>query len=120
MDKGILWGYFPSGVNVKRRYPCGQPHHITLRYGVAYQDYRDLIGKQFQAIATHLCWNDRTEAIAVQLPEWVPCSIVYPHITVSWVDGAKPIEANEMLATKYSCIRFEQSIDVAIDFLNWE
>lgn len=119
MGKGILWGYFPRGVSVKRRYLCGQPHHITLSYGAIYEDCQDLIGREFQAIATHLCWNDHVEAIAVQLPEWVLCTVPQPHITVSWVVGAKPAESNAMLATKYSYVRFEQSIDVVVDFLDW-
>jgi hypothetical protein len=120
MTKGILWGYFPNLVKVSRRYPYGCPHHVTLKRGIFLEEHCDFIGKRFSAIATQLCWNDRIEAIAVKLPEWVPCTIEYPHITVSWVAGAKPVESNTMLATKYSYLNLDEKIDVVIDFLAWE
>lgn len=109
--KGILWAVIQSEVNVPRLYPCGQPHHVTLRYGVYRSRWRWLEGLRFTAIAHKVAHNERVQAIAVSLPWWIRwvCQNAHPHITMSWVEKAEPVESNEMLVRplQVELVRFQ-------------
>jgi hypothetical protein len=100
-QKGILWA-IPNPqkpILIGHLYSKDTPPlHITLQYGVQRADWAWLIGREFTAVIVQQCWNDRVQALRVFLPEGIPCCNLHPHITVSWVEGAEPAEANEMLA----------------------
>jgi hypothetical protein len=119
VSKGILWGVVQEPVNVAPRYPVGQPHHITLRYGVDRDDWNHLEGLEIEAIALYEAWNNRIQAIAVKLPAYIPCQNRYPHISVSWKTGVAPVESNLMLSTKYRYQLMSDTIKLKTEFLEW-
>lgn len=97
MSQGILWAVLQEPLAIERRHPNGEPHHITLQYGVERSDWEWAIGQEFDAVIWAEVWSDRNQALRVRLPAPLPCCNTYPHITVSWVDGAEPVESNAML-----------------------
>jgi len=96
--KGILWAVLQAPLGVKPLYSNGSPHHITLQYGVRREGWAQWIGTRFTARAVAVCHNDRVQAVAFTMPSNVPCQNDNPHVTVSWVQGAAPVESNAMLA----------------------
>ncbi|MBD1864169.1 MULTISPECIES: hypothetical protein [Trichocoleus] len=116
MPKGNLQAVLQTPLLVQPLYSNGKPHHVTLQYKVERKAWKHLEGREFEVVTTHLCWNDRIEAIAVQLPEWVPCCNKHPHITVSWIDGAAPVESNRMLAGQHNALEFNTRVSVRIEF----
>lgn len=120
MGKGILWGVIQHPIQIKQRYACGQPHHITLQFGVDRNLYQHLEGVEFEAIALYEAWNGSIQAIAVQLPSHITCANKYPHISVSWQKGVAPVESNVMLASRFNYHQlFSQVINCKIEFLEW-
>lgn len=120
MAKGIVWAVVQKPIEVKKFFPNGEPHHITLQYGVE-RDNCFLVGSaEFDAIATAICWNEKIQAILVRLPWWVPCCNEHPHISVSWCDGVAPVASNEMLKGPHFRMGFDAVIPVKIEFLEWE
>ena len=119
MTKGILWGVLITPINVERRYPCGEPHHITLQYGVEKSRWAKFLGKEFEAHAILEAWNSRIQAVVIQLPDFIPCSNTNPHISVSWEQGIKPVESNAMLAGKHDCKKISKKLKFKIEFLKW-
>ncbi|MBD2156286.1 hypothetical protein [Leptolyngbya sp. FACHB-16] len=97
MSQGILWAVFQTPVTIPRRHPNGEPHHITLQYGVEREQFSHLIGHQFEAIITAETWSDRIQALWAYIPSGYPRCNRFPHITVSWVDGVEPVESNALL-----------------------
>jgi hypothetical protein len=77
MSKGILWGVIQSSLIIPSRYPQGQPHHITLQFGVDRQDWKQWEGLELQATALYEAWNGNIQAVAVKLPDHIPCANKY-------------------------------------------
>lgn len=102
------------------KYPLGKPHHITLQYGVNLKDWQHLVGKEFTATCLYEAWNSRIQCVAVSLPDSIPCANKHPHITVSWVNGATPIESNAMLVTKFNYQLVDLVINCKIEFYQWK
>jgi hypothetical protein len=98
MSRGILWAVLQQPIEIPPRYPNGQPHHITLFYGVERKDWAHWEGLEFEATLQQECWNDRVQALCVWMRSDIPCGNAHPHITVSWIDGAEANESNAMLA----------------------
>lgn len=119
MVKGILWGVIQHPVNITPRYPVGQPHHITLQFGVDHDDWKHLEGIEFEATALYEAWNGKIQAVAVKLPTDIPCQNRYPHISVSWKMGITPFESNLMLTTKFRYRLTHQTVRLKIEFLEW-
>lgn len=94
---GLLIAALQAPLAVPRRYSEGNPHHVTLQYGVEQRDWESVIGLPMTAGALAVCHNDRVQAVAVALPTWVQCCNPHPHVTVSWIPGAHPVESNAML-----------------------
>lgn len=70
-----------------RSFDLGEPHHVTLQYGVEKSTVDRLIGKRFIATLTELRQDDRAQAFRVVLPDdiapfWKGDTI--PHLTVSY------------------------------------
>jgi hypothetical protein len=55
MGKSILWGVIQSPVIITPRYPQGQPHHVTLQFGVDCDDWKQWEGLEF----SHICHGGR-------------------------------------------------------------
>jgi hypothetical protein len=119
--KGILWAVIRKPVEIERRFPNGEPHHITLFYGIDKATYPKLIGCEFEALVWQEAWNDRVQALKVMLPYYIPHQITKPHITVSWANGAQPVESNEMLDGEYESRKVtSQIVPCRIEFYEWE
>ena len=117
---GILWAVIKSAVQADPVYPVGTPHHITLQFGVEREDWEHLIGTELTVEAIAHCHNERVQAIAVVLPVWCPRQNAYPHITVSWVPDANPVESNQMLATWHHRKKVSYPVQTVIEWLEWE
>lgn len=117
---GILWAVVRSPIQLQPLYPNGQAHHITLQYGVERELWADVIGLPVTVGAIAHCHNERVQAIAVALPTWVHCQNKNPHITVSWLDDATPVEANVMLQEEHKRIEVAYPVHCQIEFLEWD
>jgi hypothetical protein len=126
--KGIFWAVLQQPIAIQQRYPNGTPHHITLQYGVERSDWEWAIGQEFEAIIWEEVWSDRIQALRVHVTQsLVLCCNAYPHITVSWVDGAEPVESNTLLAELAAGVRHQfipwnprQHVPCRIEFHEWE
>ena len=116
---GILWAVLLEPLPVQPLYPEGSPHHITLQYGVEREQWKDVIGSPMTSGAIELCHDDRIQAIRVALPTWVQCQNPNPHITVSWVPDAQPVESNTMLNGPHHAEPLSIPIQTMIEFLEW-
>lgn len=119
ISKGILWGCIQSPLIITPRYSQGQPHHVTLQFGVERDDWKEWEGLEFEATALYEAWNGKIQAVAVKLPDCIPCANKYPHISVSWQLGISPVESNLMLASKFDYRLTGQVIKLKTDFLEW-
>lgn len=117
--KGILWAVLQKPLAVQPLFFEGSPHHITLQYGVEREAWDNIIGLPMTVGALELCHNDRIQAIRVALPTWVQCQNPNPHITISWVEGAQPVESNAMLNGSHHSEPLGISIPTIIEFLDW-
>lgn len=118
---GILWAVVAEPIALQPLFSNGQAHHVTLQYGVERKQYEHLIGLPMTVGVLSAAHNDRIQAISVVLPTWAPCQNIHPHITVSWVNGATPVEANAMLLSgEYQQQEFKQEIiHTIIEWLDW-
>lgn len=98
---GILWAVLKEPLDLPRRFQCGQAHHVTLQHLIERDAVADLIGLPITVGILEECWNDRIQALKVVLPTWLPCQIPHPHISVSWIKEAHPVESNMMLAEEH-------------------
>jgi Fungal tRNA ligase phosphodiesterase domain len=116
---GILWGVIQSPLLIQPRYALGQPHHVTLQFGVDLADWEHLLKKEFTTTCLYEAWNNDIQAIAVKLPSDIPCANQHPHITVSWKQGISPVESNNMLASKFNYKLLDLEVSCKIEFLEW-
>ena len=118
---GILWGRVDKSIALSPLYPNTQEPHVTLQYGVARSQWEPVIGLPMTVAVIDMVYNDRIQAIALILPTWAPCQNPHPHITLSWVDGAAPVEANAMLLSgKFYRQPIEQEfINTMVEWLEW-
>ncbi len=119
MTKGILWGVVQTAFTIPQRYPVGSPHHCTLQFGVHRENWTNWVGKEFNATTLYEAWDGNIQAVAIQLPDYIPCQNKYPHISVSWCKGIKPYESNSMLSLKFNYRLFKQSVKFKIQFFEW-
>ena len=119
---GILWAVIVNPIALPPLYSHWQDHHITLQYGVERLQWEHLIGLPMTVGMLEVAFNDRIQVIKVILPTWASCQNPYPHITLSWVDGGAPIEANAMLLSgNYQQQSIEQEvIHTTIEWLDWK
>lgn len=117
---GILWAVPITPIALPRRYPNAQLHHCTLQYEVERAAMEHLIGLPVTIAVTEEVYSDRIQAVVVVLPTWLPCQNIHPHISVSWVDNATPVEANEMLEGEYqkSALDFDH-VHCLIEWQEW-
>jgi hypothetical protein len=119
MTKGILWAVIQDNLQVNSLYDCGKPHHITLMFGVDRSDVEQYIGLSFNAVSIANCWNDNIQAILFELPNIIPFTGQYPHVTVSYTEGTKPVESNNMLCGEYNSTKHKFNYSFVIEFLEW-
>jgi hypothetical protein len=117
--QGIVWAVIQDPAALKLvipRYEVVQCHHITLQYGVSLDRWWRWVGLEFTAIGLAECWNDRIQAVRVQLPAPILCVNQHPHITVSHQVGVAAKEANQMLADQYESVALNLIVPVWIEF----
>ena len=119
ISRGILWGVIQLPLIITPRYSNGKPHHVTLQFGVGRQDWKKWEGLEFEATALYEAWNGKIQAVAVKLPDYIPCANKYPHISVSWQSGVSPVESNAMFASKFNYQLMSQVMNLKIEFLEW-
>lgn len=82
----------------KQLYDCSGDLHVTLLFGAFQDEHTEILGEEFQIAVISHCWNDRIQALRVDLPVYLEqeCQNRVPHITLSWEDGVSPVEANSL------------------------
>lgn len=127
INQGILWAVLTEPLPIEPIYPNGKPHHITLIYGATESVWKPWIGQEFLAYPFRSVNNDRIQAVEVALPDAVPCKNAYPHITVSWINDALPVESNQLLSERRATPGYQEQfltgfapIKCRIEFLGWE
>lgn len=117
---GILWAVLLESLPVQPLFPNSQAYHVTLAYGVEREAYEHVIGLPVTVGVLDICHQYDIQAVRVVLPNWVPCQNPAPHITVSWVDWAVPLQANNMLAGEHISIPCEvDHVACLIEWLEW-
>ncbi len=119
MAKGILWAVIQDELLVHSMYEEGSPHHITLMFGVDKEEVQQYIGMSFTANAISNCWNKDIQAVLFELPSIVPINKGTPHVTVSYKEGVKPFESNNMLNGEHNSTAHLQDYNFVIEFLEW-
>jgi hypothetical protein len=122
--KGILWAELRSPLAIGCVHPNGKPHHVTLKYDIEAENCPPWLGFSFMGVAVEHVWNDKAQALLIELPGWVEelCSNQCPHLTVSWADGFAPAASNVMLETREgaSSLPFYEVLEFEICFHPFE
>ena len=123
--RGIFWLSLPqqgSPVGLIHSNPA-RHFHVTLQFGVDLTPaIQDMLGEEVEVVAVADCSNDRVQALRVILPDEVAqlCSNEHPHMTISTVDGAKPVESNDMLAGEHSCTEVNIPLTLRFEFFQFD
>lgn len=99
--KGILWAVLTQELKCPDpkhpNHPEGSSlHHVTLQFNVERGDWEHLIGREFSAKVFYRAADEKADALFVSLPDWVPCQNSHPHLTISWAEGAGPVDSNNI------------------------
>lgn len=105
--RGILWLTLPTQVApVQGQFDNSPNHyHVTLQFGVFSDEIPEsVLGQTFWVRVVANCYNDRIQALSVELPEEIDhlCDNAFPHMTISMVSGVRPVESNAMLAGEHT------------------
>lgn len=117
--KGILWLALPEQFSpVEPIYQPAKHLHVTLQFGVEFDQVSHLIGKEVVAFAESNCYNDRVQALTILLPQeiLILCNNENPHLTISHREGVRPVESNEMLKGEHKSLDFNQVIFTVAEF----
>lgn len=117
--KGILWAVLLSPLSVEKKYVVGEPHHITLQFGVERDKWEEYIGRQIDAYIEYEAWDDDIQALKVRIPSDIPCQNANPHISVSWRDGISPVRSNDMLLRPKFLVPIGMWMKLEIQFHEW-
>lgn len=117
--KGILWAVLDHPISITHRFQVGKPHHVTLVFGTYADNWKHLIGRQFDVEVTAEAWNEKIQALQVSLPDWVPCQNAHPHISVSWAEGTNPVASNALLEGAHNLRKISFTLSCVIEFLAW-
>lgn len=78
-----------------------QCDHVTLAFSPTPEEvetFRPMIGKEVEISVQETVWDDKCQAVRVEVP--VQCRNPIPHITISHRADTKPVYSNELLANK--------------------
>jgi hypothetical protein len=118
--KGILWlaakNHNLPGETIFNQ--AAKHFHVTLQFGVERTEFEDLIGKEVEVTIKARCFNDRIEALSVDLPGDIRplCKNEHPHITISMEEGVKPVESNAMLKGDYNWAPLSYTLQTVVEF----
>lgn len=96
----------PKEVWVEPMYPKQIPEkdlHVTLAFGVDASEWQHLDGTTYKVTLDSVCANERIQAIRCTL-HGIESKNAHPHITVSMIPEAKPVESNDMLAKEHMVV----------------
>lgn len=144
MTKGIFWlsalnqnslldDLRPNGVNPVFGV-LAKHFHVTLQFGVELSpEIESLLGQQIEVQVVANCFNDRIQALKVELPSNVKvgdisqevdvramCRNAQPHLTLSMAPGVKPVEFNDMLANEHDCTPINSPLVLQFDFFAFD
>lgn len=118
---GILWAVVQEPIALPPLYQNQQAHHVELFQGVERDRVEHLIGLPMTIGILEAVHNDRIQLLTVALPTWAKCQIPHPHIVLSWVNGAAPVEANAMLLSndcKQQLIT-QEALCTTVEWMEW-
>lgn len=122
MTKGILWIVLTEESKRKlleiapAKYPVLFADHITLFYNVALSNhYKTLLGTTITIKLKTNSYNDKIQAITVGVGD-MPSQNSYPHITLSALEGVKPVQSNTMLKSEHIATPIFGEIEGIIEF----
>lgn len=120
MANGILW-ISVSAIFPQPRYNPVAHSHVTLKFNVDSENYKELLGRKVDIYVSDLCWNEKVEAFRVILdPEMTQlCNNEHPHITFSVADNVRPVESNNMLAGKHHSKIIGKIITGTVEFFTF-
>jgi len=102
LSLGMLVADPLTAIDVRPLYPNTPQHpHVTLAWGVGQGKYQEFEKEIASVFLAEECWSDRIQAVRCQLQLGIPFELEIPHLTVSWIDGTKPVESTEMLRRKH-------------------
>lgn len=80
-----------------------------------------MLGKTVEVMAVANCCNDKIQALRVSLPEEVRqlCNNENPHMTISMVEGVKPVESNNMLEGDRMEVPMNLPLTLRFDFFQF-
>ena len=110
MSKGILWAIpiRDGAPYVMPKHPIIPHSHITLQYDADSNDWSKWIGHQFTAQMLSQYADGRVHAIKFRIPDEIPFGLTVPHMTVSRIEEAAPVESTDMILAS-------QPMDIKID-----
>ena len=97
--------------------------HVTLLYGTAMDNWKQILGKRVTIEIVKIAWNQEIQVALVKLPEAVSglCQNAFPHITMSWADGAFPSEASALFADPFRAeIQHHEVLESVVDFKSFK
>lgn len=125
MQKGIFWLSFPNQQkpSVPAKFDNLAKHfHVTLQFGVDLTpEIQKLLGEAVEVQVVANCFNDRIQALRIELPGNVKamCNNAVPHMTISMVDGVKPVESNDMLSGEHEELLIDSKLTLRFDFFQF-
>lgn len=122
-DRGIFWLSLVNQDrdNLQEQIPqvfekVAEHLHITLQYNVPLtEEIAQFLWKEpIPVQVTANCFNHQIQAVRVHLPESFRtlCQNADPHMTVSMVQGARPVQSNVMLGSNH----VEQQLEATLLF----
>lgn len=123
MSKGILWAIpvCDGAPYVMPKHPIIPHSHITLQYNADSADWSDWIERRFTAQMLSQYADNRIHAIKFEIPEDIPFGLMVPHMTVSRIKEATPVESTDMiLASKPMDIEIDDPCrEFKIEFMDF-
>lgn len=125
MPRGILWARIEKPelllANVPPRFEKVEAHHLTLRFGVELTPYQSLVGKRFSARLVAEAWDERIQAVRVELPQeaepW--CENLHPHVTISHAEGVQPKLSSILLEAPPHQQELDLTLEFRVEASNW-
>lgn len=125
MTKGIFWlsALDQKAAPVTPLYDHLAKHfHITLQFGVELTpEIQEMLGEKVDIQVVADCHNERIQALRIELPDEVRamCNNAIPHMTISMVEGVKPVESNDMLSEEHEEVAVSTVIHMVYDFFQF-
>lgn len=121
--QGILWLSLKDQIlPVDNIYQPATHLHVTLQFGVNREEFEHLIGQDVQVLAVANCWNDKIQALRVNLPDKFSqiCGNLHPHMTISHGQDVRPVESNNMLNSEHNEQLIQFVMQTTVEFYEFK